>query len=70
LEQRKTFRDGDDVIVECENSTGMISSWKGLVRRGMMSSSNVRIVRGMMSSWKGLVVRGMMSSSNVRIVRE
>jgi hypothetical protein len=37
-------REGDDVIVKCENSVRMMSSWKGLVGRGMMSSSNVRIV--------------------------
>jgi hypothetical protein len=36
----------DDVIFKCENSAGMMSSWKGLIGIKTMSSSIVRIVRG------------------------
>jgi hypothetical protein len=38
-------REGDDVIVKRENSARMMSSWKGLIGRGMTASSNVRTVR-------------------------
>jgi hypothetical protein len=37
--------EGDDVIVKCENSARMMSSWKVFIGRGMTASSNVRIVR-------------------------
>jgi hypothetical protein len=38
-------RERDDVIIECEKSEGMMSSWKGLIGGWMLSFSNVRIVR-------------------------
>jgi hypothetical protein len=34
-------KDNYDVIVNCENSAGMMSSWKGFIGKWMRSSSNV-----------------------------